>query len=248
LARFNTFSKVSLFGLAFFMSACGAAELSGVEGEISAIEVADVVALTPRIEAPAILPEAGQTHFGKRLEEISSLPPVKGGTALIGDSITEGWLLYSNIEAYPFNAPVANHGVSWDVTEGAVYRLPLVEPSEPDQIFIKIGTNDISLRVPLANMERHFDDLLSSLRDQEPQAELFVQSVLPRETEKLAYVSQVNVMQAKLAQKYAAVFIDLTGVFAAKDGALRNDLTYDGLHLNAAGYAVWGEALSPFIK
>jgi len=194
------------------------------------------------------LPDGGQGHFGKRLEEISNLSPIKGGTVLIGDSITEGWLSYTNIEAYPFNVPVANHGVGWDVTEGAVFRLPLVEPSEPDQIFIKIGTNDVSLAVPLADMERYFDGLLSNLRDQEPQAELFVQSVLPREADKLERISRVNAMQAKLAQKYAASYIDLKEVFAAQDGTLRKDLTYDGLHLNEAGYAVWGEALSPYIK
>lgn len=248
LARFNTFSKVSLLGLAFFMSACGVAELSGVGGAETAIEVTDVVTLPPRIEAPTILPEAGQAHFGKRLEEISALTPIKGGTVLIGDSITEGWLSYTNIGAYPFNLPVANHGVGWDVTEGAASRLSLVEPSEPDQIFIKIGTNDISLTVPLTEMARHFEVLLSGLQKQEPQAELFVQSVLPREADKVERVSRVNAMQAKLAQKYAASYIDLTEVFAAQDGTLRKDLTYDGLHLNEAGYAVWGEALSPYIK
>lgn len=230
------------------MSACGVADVSGVEGEVTTIEVTDAVTLTPRIEAPFVLPEAGQAHFDKRLEQISAVSPIEGGTVLIGDSITEGWLSYRNIEAYPFNLPVANHGVGWDVTEGAVARLPLVDPSEPDQIFIKIGTNDVSLAVPLADMERHFDGLLSSLRDQEPQAEIFVQSVLPREADKSERISQVNTMQARLAQKYSAQYIDLTQAFAAKDGTLRKDLTYDGLHLNEAGYAVWGEALSPYIK
>ena len=209
---------------------------------------AEAVIMPSRIQAPAVLPEGGQAHFGKRLEEISTLPPIIGGTVLIGDSITEGWLSYKKIETYPFNLPVANHGVGWDVTEGADLRLPLVEPSEPSQIFIKIGTNDISLDIPLAEMERHFNGLLSGLRNQEPQAELFVQSVLPREADKLERVSRVNAMQAKLAQKYAASYIDLTEVFAAQDGTLRKDLTYDGLHLNEAGYAVWGEALSPYIK
>jgi len=230
------------------MPACGEAKVSAVGVGEATIEVPEALTLPPQIKAPSILSEAGQAHFGKRLEEISNLSPIKGGTVLIGDSITEGWLSYTSIEAYPFNVPVANHGVGWDVTEGAVIRLPLVSASEPDQIFIKIGTNDISLAVPLADMERHFDGLLSSLRDQEPQAELFVQSVLPREADKLERISQVNAMQAKLVQKYDASYIDLTETFAAVDGTLREDLTYDGLHLNEAGYAVWGEALSPYIK
>lgn len=208
----------------------------------------DDIALPPAIQAPSVLPEGGQAHFGKRLEEISSKPPVSGGTVLIGDSITEAWMWQSDNKTVPFSMPIANHGVSWDVTEGAVLRVPLVKPSSPDQIFIKIGTNDISLGVSLEEMERHFDALLSILRAQEPQAEIFVQSVLPREAEKNETVEAVNSIQLKLSRKYGATYIDLTSTFAAEDGTLRSDLTYDGLHLNDAGYAKWGKALLPYVK
>ena len=206
------------------------------------------IAMPPAIQAPDVLPEGGQAHFGKRLEEVSQKAPVSSGTILIGDSITEAWMWQADKETYPFNLPVGNHGVSWDVTEGAVLRLPLVEPSEPEQIFIKIGTNDISLGVPLEEMKKQFDNLLSGLREQEPQADIIVQSVLPRETDKLEKVAKVNAMQAELTQKYGAVHIDLTDIFAADDGTLRSELTYDGLHLNEAGYAVWGNALLPYVK
>jgi lysophospholipase L1-like esterase len=204
--------------------------------------------MPPAIQAPDVLPEGGQAHFGKRLEEVSQKAPVSSGTILIGDSITEAWMWQADKETYPFNLPVGNHGVSWDVTEGAVLRLPLVEPSDPEQIFIKIGTNDISLGVPLEEMKKHFDNLLSGLREQEPQADIIVQSVLPRETDKLEKVAKVNAMQAEVTQKYGAVHIDLTDIFAADDGTLRSELTYDGLHLNEAGYAVWGNALLPYVK
>ncbi|MEP3653772.1 MAG: GDSL-type esterase/lipase family protein [Litorimonas sp.] len=200
------------------------------------------------IEPPAVLREAGKAHFNSRLADIAGLDPVKTGTVLIGDSITEAWMWQRKTKTYPFLRPVANHGVGWDVTEGAVARLPLVEPSNPDQIFIKIGTNDISLGVPLEEMALHFELLLSELTKLEPQAKLYVQSVLPREADKLDRIAEVNSMQAKLARAYNAEYIDLTSTFAQADGTLREELTGDGLHLNAAGYAVWGEALSPYVK
>jgi len=200
------------------------------------------------IKAPSVLPEGGQAHFGKRLEEVSEKMPISSGTVLIGDSITEAWMWQADKETYPFDLPVRNHGVSWDVTEGAVLRLPLVEPSAPEQIFIKIGTNDISLGVPLAEMETHFEALLAGLREQEPQAEIYVQSVLPREADKLEKIAAVNAMQSKITKKYDATYIDLTEIFAAPDGTLKAELTYDGLHLNDAGYAVWGKALLPYVK
>jgi len=233
LARHHTFSKVSLIALAFFASACRGAD--SVE-----------LPTPPVINAPDILPEAGQAHFNKRLTQISAEAPISSGTVLIGDSITEAWMRQQEASSYPFTRPVANHGVSWDVTEGAVARLPLVEPSNPDKIFIKIGTNDLSWGVSLEDMTEDFDALLSRLRSQEPQSQIYVQSVLPREADKLDKIARVNAMQAELAEKYGATYIDLTSNFAADDGTLRADLTDDGLHLNDAGYAVWGEALLPF--
>lgn len=167
---------------------------------------------------------------------------------LIGDSITEAWMSHRDADTYPFQRPVGNHGVAWDSTEGAILRLPLVEPSAPDSIFIKIGTNDISWGVSLAEMTEDFDTLLSRLRKQEPQAQIYVQSVLPREADKLEKIARVNTMQARLTKKHGATYIDLTPIFEQADGTLRAEFTEDGLHLNKAGYAVWGEALLPFTR
>jgi len=217
------------------LSACGAAQTPAGQAPFV-------------INAPSVLPEAGQAHFKKRVDEISAKTPITRGTVLIGDSITEAWMWQQDAEAYPFQKPVRNHGVGWDTTEGAVTRLQMVEPSIPDQIFIKIGTNDISWGVPLQEMEMQFNLLLSRLGEQEPQAELFVQSVLPREADKLGKIAQVNAMQAKVARSHKVTYIDLTSIFAQSDGTLRADLTDDGLHLNAAGYAIWGEALLPYVE
>ena len=235
LTHLHTSKRVSLIGLAFFVSACSGATST----EVSTVAV---------IDAPAILPPDGQAHFDKRLTQISAEAPISTGTVLIGDSITEAWLWQREAETYPFTRPVANHGVGWDVTEGAISRLPLVEPSTPDRIFIKIGTNDISWGVSLEDMTEDFDLLMSRLRQQEPQAQIYVQSVLPREADKLEKIARVNAMQAKLAKQYSATYIDLTPEFAAANGTLRAEFTEDGLHLNDAGYAVWGEVLRPYVN
>ena len=222
------------------MSACIGAETTSATGVGNAHT-------TVGVEAPPVLPDAGKVHFNKRVEEIAANQPIESGTVLIGDSITEAWMWQTETETYPFSAPVINHGVGWDVTEGVVARLPLIEQSDPSQIFIKIGTNDISNGVPLEDMTQHFEILLSRLRSSEPQAQIFVQSVLPREADKLEKIARVNAMQAKLSEKYGSIYIDLTSNFAAQDGTLRAEFTDDNLHLNAAGYAAWGEALSPYV-
>ena len=70
--------------------------------------------------------------------------------------------------------------------------------------------------------------------------------MLPRESDKLEKIARVNAMQADLTKKHGAIYIDLTDVFAQSDGTLRAEFTEDGLHLNDAGYAVWGAALQPY--
>ena len=218
-------------GLAFLLSACAGSDSSPVT-----------------IKAPSVLPEAGQAHFNKRVIAISAENPISSGTVLIGDSITEAWMWQRDADTYPFQLPVGNHGVGWDSTEGAISRLPLVAPSAPDKIFLKIGTNDISWGVSLSDMTEDFDTLLSRLREQEPQAQIYVQSVLPRESDKLEKIARVNAMQADFTEKHGATYIDLTLIFAQADGTLRADFTEDGLHLNDAGYAVWGEALLSYTR
>ena len=42
-------------------------------------------------------------------------------------------------------------------------------------------------------------------------------------------------------------FIDLYPAFLAADGSLRDELTFDELHLNGAGYRRWRELLLPYL-
>ena len=39
--------------------------------------------------------------------------------------------------------------------------------------------------------------------------------------------------------------IDLYSIFVNNKGQLKNDLTYDGLHLNEKGYEVWSKLIKP---
>ena len=39
--------------------------------------------------------------------------------------------------------------------------------------------------------------------------------------------------------------IDLYSIFVNNKGQLKNDLTYDGLHLNKKGYEVWSKFIKP---
>jgi len=199
------------------------------------------------IQPPVILPPDGKTHFNKRVAEIAGLPQQDGGTLLIGDSITEGW------RDTPFRQSllpkdVSNHGVSWDTSSGIIRRLPQILANTPDRVFIKIGTNDISLDRTVEEIAQDVRAIVLEIEDRHPGIEIYLQSVLPRESDKLPTIALLNQNYMRIAAESSATYIDLTDVFSAQDGTLQIDLTYDGLHLTDEGYAVWAEVLKPYFN
>ena len=88
---------------------------------------------------------------------------------------------------------------------------------------------------------------MKQLRAIHPEAKIYFQTILPRESDTLASVESVNNQVKALTALYDVAWIDLTDDFAAPDGTLKPALTYDGLHLNDAGYALWAQRLKPYL-
>lgn len=196
------------------------------------------------ISPPSYMLQGGKDHFAMRLPQIDAQPILNGGVLLAGDSITEGWLGYD----IDLGAPVSNHGIGWDTVTGLKSRLPQILRHNPDKLFILIGTNDIGYRREVGEMASELTDIVETLLREKPETQIYIQSVMPRETEALPFVEEINKAYDLVAREQGVSYIDLTPVFAANDGTLRPELTYDGLHLNEKGYEVWAEKLKPYIQ
>lgn len=195
--------------------------------------------------APPDLPPGGLQHFAKRVAEIDAAPRIDGGVMLVGDSITEAWAWQDGV--FPVT-PVSNHGVGWDSTEGTLARLPQMARDNPDAILVKIGTNDISLGVPKAQMYKNLDALLGELTSEHPDADVMLQAILPREADRMAEVTDINAQYKKIATQHGVAWLDFTDAFADTSGQLKPELTDDQLHLNAQGYALWADQLRPYLQ
>ena len=57
----------------------------------------------------------------------------------------------------------------------------------------------------------------------------------------------VNSIIFKNKLKYNYEVVDLHSIFTDKNGYLIDELTYDGLHLNDAGYSLWASTIKPII-
>ena len=195
------------------------------------------------ISAPEYMLQGGKDHFALRLPQIEEQPILSAGVLLAGDSITEGWLGYD----IDLGAQVSNHGIGWDTVTGLKSRLPQMLRHSPDKVFILIGTNDIGYQRDVDEMAAELADILDSFKREKPDTKLYVQSVMPREAENMVAVNNINAAYKALAEVKGVTFIDLAPSFAAIDGTLKPELTYDGLHLNLEGYLAWSEVLKPYI-
>ncbi len=61
-------------------------------------------------------------------------------------------------------------------------------------------------------------------------------------------MEQVNVEIRDLATRRGLGLLDLHEAFDDGTGALRDDETYDGLHLTVEGYERWADELEPILQ
>lgn len=207
----------------------------------------------PHFVPPSWMAENGKRHFQKRIDEIEAHEPIDGGVLLIGDSITEGWMNHE----FPYDGPVANHGIGWDTSAGLLARKELAFLENPDVVFVMIGTNDLGYERDPGNIIMNKVEFITEARDKWPNSEIYVQSILPRNDNYSGTISELNKLMPTFIDAAASdtsavdvakvAYLNLTEEFSSTPGVLNPALTYDGLHLNAEGYRVWGEALKPYL-
>lgn len=187
---------------------------------------------------PGINPRA-IAHINSRLDQIEQQADLQGGVLFLGDSITEGAPLYA---MFP-GLNVRNHGIGWDTGEGVLLRLNQVTRHRPDRIFLLIGTNDTNYTDDPARISGNILTIVERLGDARPETELYVISVLPRGGRNNAVIPAINARLSTAAEASGFVYLDLASAMRAPNGEMIAALSYDNLHLNVHGYAVWEKVL-----
>lgn len=193
------------------------------------------------------------TYYYQKKSLFENLPDTNNEIIFLGNSITDGcdWS-----ELFR-NSNIKNRGISGDITDGILFRLDEVVRSNPNQIFIMIGVNDLSQNKSPDFVLTNYSKILLAIKEASPKTQVFVQSILPvndgfgkfeNHTNKGAEIKQVNKQLASLARNFNYSYIDLTDAFSDKDGKLIKEYTNDGLHLTAAGYLAWKDEIKRFLK
>jgi lysophospholipase L1-like esterase len=188
-------------------------------------------------------------HYADRLDLFLRDNPheAPGGTVFVGDSITEGFPL----DAAFRGRNVINRGISGDTITGVLERLDAsVTDLHPRQVYLMIGINNL-VWAPVSSIEtfaEQYSELLPALRRAAPDAEVFVQSILPVAHGYARTNPQIRELNDRIratAEREGFTYVDLWPRMTDAEGKLRADYTTDGVHLTLEGYEAWLEVIVP---
>lgn len=193
-----------------------------------------------------------------RFAAANAVLPAKrqGDTRVVffGDSITDNWSNTGYGGFFP-GRPYVNRGIGGQTTAQMIVRFPEdVIALEPSAVVILAGTNDISGNSGPTTLEATEANLASMAELAHAHGiKVVLASLLPVSDDKLdaqgqprlqtrsrppAKIAALNRWLAEYARGHEHTYLDYHTAVANADGALRSEWTGDGLHPNAAGYAV----------
>jgi lysophospholipase L1-like esterase len=170
---------------------------------------------------------------------------------LLGDSITEGFHV---LKHFP-DRHVLNRGIGADIIgnklpesdhRGILRRMDeSVFDTNPSDVFLMIGINDLGMGHKPADIEAGDREILEQIKKRLPAVKVHLESLLPTRgnyAKHNANVLDTNTRLQKLAQEFGYDYVDLHSKMTDEKGELKKELTADGLHLGAPGepgYKIW---------
>jgi len=181
-----------------------------------------------------------EKHQSRLVSSFEAFPLVPDDIVFLGDSITEGgpWE-----ELFP-DLRVRNRGIGGDTSDGVLERLEQITRATPAKVFLLIGTNDLYRGDSDDEIVANITEILDRLKQETPDTEVYLQSVLPRAPSYRAAVEALNARLAEVALERGSAWVDLYPAFVDPEtGGIRAELSNDELHLLGPGYALWREQI-----
>ena len=178
------------------------------------------------------------------------LPPAsQQRVVFFGDSITENW---STEDPKFFRSDFINRGISGQTTTQMIirYRADVID-LEPHVVHLLVGTNDIAGNTGPTTIDRIKSAIVSMVEQARcHKINVLLGSVLPAsryswrpEILPIEHIKELNEWLKSYARQNGLLYVDYYS--AMDDGAhgMKSELTDDGVHPNARGYAVMDQLL-----
>lgn len=165
-----------------------------------------------------------------------------------GNSITSG----GEFQDYFPNVKTCNLGYPGDNMDGMMIRINQVKAVTPEKVFVMAGINGLQYQTE-GVFEEKYQRMVDSIKSAVPEAEIYLQSILPVNHSMKNGVSSsekirnANGIIAKIANRSNCVYVDLWALYE-KDGEMPEELTRDGVHLFPEAYERWIEEIRKYIE
>ncbi|MEO6828950.1 MAG: SGNH/GDSL hydrolase family protein [Acidobacteriaceae bacterium] len=179
--------------------------------------------------------------------ENATLPaptPTENRVIFMGDSITDGW---GHGSAFFPGRSYINRGISGQTTPQMLVRFqPDVIALQPKVVVILAGTNDIAGNTGPSTPQMIEDNFMSMTQlAQANHIRVVLASILPAASypwrpgiDPVAEIRTLNTWMREYSVRSGAVFLDYYSAMATAGGGMKQGLSIDGVHPNAAGYAI----------
>jgi lysophospholipase L1-like esterase len=173
--------------------------------------------------------------------------------AFVGDSRTDGLLLYSGIHGATglsykglTVAELEDRTVKFTVSGITDTVMGALSKKSYGKVYIMLGVNELGWY----NDQRFYDIYtkeVERIKELQPQAYIYVQSILPvtqEESDSHPYFTNENILRyneliAQVAEEQQVFYLDVGSALMDDEGALPAESSTDGIHLKKDDYSVW---------
>ena len=207
-------------------------------------------------QQPTPAPPLTQSQLLLKLDDFAGLhryaaanatlaPMEKGRIVFFGDSITDAWVRNGG-KFFP-GKPYVNRGISGQTTPQMLVRFRQdVIDLHPEAVVILAGTNDIAGNTGPSTLEMIEDNLTSMAELAHANGiHVILASVLPaadypwrKGLEPAPKIKALNQWIADYCAQKKFTYLDYYTAMAGPDGGMKPGISIDGVHPNAAGYAI----------
>lgn len=213
---------------------------------------ADQPADTPEPQIPVVTPlPSSAPEVPERVED-----SYFADAAFFGNSLVDGLHAFGGLGAGDFFAGTSASVLSVNMTkdthtsdgEPATLMEALLE-KQYRKIYVMLGVNELGFNT--SSFVSLYAELLDSIADQEPDAQICVMSLTPV-TEKKSEsttiftkekVEEFNAAIEVMAEQHGFAYLDLYDAMADEDGWLPEKQSTDGVHFTMDKYPEWAEYL-----
>lgn len=214
------------------------------------------IALLTLALSAAFLGMAQQAPFYDDIQAFKAadkqLAPPKQAILFIGSSSFTKW---KDVSDYFPGYTIINRGFGGSSLPDLIrYENDIIFPYQPRQIVIYCGENDFAASdtVSTATVVKRFQTLYGDIRKHYPKLSLVFISIKPSPSRRHLQPKMIAANQQiskLLAKDKNAAFVNVYPLMLEKDGSMMSKIFLaDSLHMNADGYAIWEQALQPYLS